>query len=455
MSGSIIVIDVPGLDQSHLSKMPNLASMADKGRQGEVRVEAPALTLPVHAAMTSGLSLSQHGIIGNGWYERDRNEVFFWPQSEKLQQGEKIWDKAHPYYQGSRSFKCFMWPGMASSADSYINVRPVYFADGRKKSGVYSNSPAALERIIKSCGEFPLHRFWGPGVSIESTRWIAQACASEIRERKPRLSFVYLPHLDYHAQTLGPGHQQIGNEASALDAVLAEFFAATASEQPTFVVMSGYQMNAVSGPIWLNRILRKSGHLEVVENEAGELIDFARSSAFAIADHQVAHVYVNRNKCDEVKQRLLAADVGEVLGRVEQESRKLWHPRSGEFLVLAKPDRWFAYPYWLDESKAPDFAQTVAIHAKPGYDPCEMLFDERLRFPKLSVAKRLLLKRCGFRSLMDVVSLDATRIRGSHGVAPAAGAPRATWICSSATGGFGDVWRVADLPGVIATLSGS
>ena len=101
----------------------------------------------------------------------------------------------------------------------------------------------------------------------------------------------------------------------------------------------------------------------------------------------------------------------------ERAELGLDHPRSGELLALAEADSWFAYPFWLDDGRAPDYARTVNIHAKPGYDPCELFVDPELRWPQAHIARRLLQKKLGFRTLLDVVSLDPGLVRGSHGLA--------------------------------------
>jgi predicted AlkP superfamily pyrophosphatase or phosphodiesterase len=91
------------------------------------------------------------------------------------------------------------------------------------------------------------------------------------------------------------------------------------------------------------------------------------------------------------------------------------HPRSGELIALADARSWFTYYYWTDDRRAPDFARTVEIHRKPGYDPVELFLDPAISLPKLAIGKRLLLRKLGFRALMDVIPLDASLVNGSHG----------------------------------------
>jgi hypothetical protein len=108
--------------------------------------------------------------------------------------------------------------------------------------------------------------------------------------------------------------------------------------------------------------------------------------------------------------------VARVLCGEERATIGLQHPRAGDLVLLSERDAWFAYPFWLDDRRAPDYARTVNIHSKPGYDPCELFFDPKLRSPKLRAARRLLQKKLGFRTLFDVVPLDTTLVRGSHGL---------------------------------------
>ena len=94
------------------------------------------------------------------------------------------------------------------------------------------------------------------------------------------------------------------------------------------------------------------------------------------------------------------------------------HPRAGELIAVANEDSWFTYYYWIYDKYAPDFARTVDIHRKPGYDPAELFLDPKLWEPKLKIAWRLLQKKLGFRMLMDLIPLDATLVKGSHGARP-------------------------------------
>ena len=161
-----------------------------------------------------------------------------------------------------------------------------------------------------------------------------------------------------------------------------------------------------------------AGWLAVREELGRELLDAGASDAFAVSDHQLAHVYVKRPALiGEVAERLRALDgVEHVLDRAGQAELGLAHARAGELVAISRADRWFSYYYWLTPDKAPDFASTVEIHRKPGYDPVELFVDPKLPLPAASIAWRLLKKKLGFRTLMDVISPDDdSLVRGSHG----------------------------------------
>ena len=404
----LLVLEVPGLTRGMVERhAPRLRAL---GAVGSLVPERPAVTMPGHASLATGLPAERHGIVANGWYDRAHNEVFMWRQSERLVQGRSVWDEARAR---DRSFTClkhFWWPGMASSADLCVNVRPVYFADGRKSGGVIANRDGIAERLQAKCGTFPLFKFWGPAAGIAASRWIAETARTLFDEERPTLSLVYLPHLDYKQQSHGPEHPDIASETAALDEVAGELAEHARDAGAEVMVLSGYRIDPVSRPVHINRLLRGQGWLRTTRNAAGELIDFAGSRAFAVADHQVAHVY-----CDADVREDVAAFLREQSG-VGAVSPGLDHERAGDLYVEAAPGAWFTYYYWLADDAAPDFARTVAIHAKPGYDPCELFLDPEVALPKLRIAGKVLRKKLGFRMLMDLIPLDATLVRGSHGL---------------------------------------
>jgi hypothetical protein len=306
---------------------------------------------------------------------------------------------------------------MHTSADISVTPRPQYLADGRKIPDCWASPAGLREELTQRLGAFPLFSLWGPATSIKSSRWIAD-CALHIRRtRKPTLTLVYLPHLDYDLQRLGPHHPDIGAALREIDAVCGELIEDAKRDGAEVVVLSEYGITPVSTPIHVNRALRRAGWLAVRAEQGGEHLNLAASAAFAVADHQIAHVYVReKDRVGEVAACLKALEgVETVLVGDARREFGLDHPRSGDIVALARADAWFAYYHWLDDAQAPDFARTVDIHRKPGYDPVELFLDPRLRFPKLSVAWRLAKRAAGLRALMDVIPLDASLVRGSHG----------------------------------------
>lgn len=233
----------------------------------------------------------------------------------------------------------------------------------------------------------------------------------------PTLTLVYLPHLDYCLQKFGPDQNLVAKELQEIDAVCGDLIQYYEKRGAQVIVLSEYGITSVSQPIHLNRMLRENGLLTVREELGRELLDPGASIAFAVADHQIAHVYVNDPAYIPKVRSLLEANDGiaYVLDETQKPAYHLDHPRSGELIAIAKPDAWFTYYYWLDDSHAPDFARTVDIHRKPGYDPVELFLDPQIPFSKAKVGLKLLKKKLGFRYLMDVIGLDASLVRGSHG----------------------------------------
>jgi predicted AlkP superfamily pyrophosphatase or phosphodiesterase len=417
-----VVINAVGLTPALIGPhTPRLAALRDRGQMASIGSVLPAVTTTVQTTYLTGTWPSEHGIVGNGWYFRDESEIHFWKQANALVQRPRLWTSAK---QIDPSFTCAnvcWWYAMYSSADYTVTPRPMYPADGRKIPDVWTHPGDLRMWLQQKLGPFPLFRFWGPATDISSTRWIADA-ARLIDERfNPTLSLVYLPHLDYCLQRRGPNVTENDQDLRELDAVCGQLIDHFQSRNARVIVLSEYGITSVSRPVHLNRVLRERGLITVREELGRELLDAGASAAFAVADHQVAHVYVNdRARTNQIREILQKTPgVGSVLDDSGKREARLDHPRAGELVALSAPDSWFTYYYWPDDGRAPDFAQTVDIHRKPGYDPAELFIDPKLAAPKLNIATALLRRRLGFRALMKVIPLDATLVRGSHGL-PAA-----------------------------------
>jgi len=413
-----IAIDLVGLSPAMVGPhTPNLARLAASGGMRAVSPVTPAVTCTVQSTYLTGLAPRDHGIVGNGWYFRDLNEVLFWRQSNRLVYGERIWETAR---KRDPSFTCanlFWWYAMASSVDIAVTPRPMYPADGRKLPDCYSAPPEIRGELNAKLGMFPLFRFWGPLADISSSQWIVRAALHVMDTRKPTLTLVYLPHLDYNLQRLGPEDARIAEDLRAVDAACGELLAYAERTAAACVVLSEYTIEAVDTPVHLNRVLRDAGLITVREELGRELLDPGASQAFAVADHQVAHVYVREPaRIAQVKALLeRVPGVAQVLDAAGKAALGLDHARAGELVAIARPGAWFTYYYWLDDARAPDFARTVDIHRKPGYDPVELFLDPAIRIPQLALGWRLAKKALGLRTLMDVIGLDPSLVRGSHG----------------------------------------
>ncbi len=413
-----VVLNVVGLTPSLIGQhTPFLSRWAANGQMVPVKSMLPAVTCSVQATYLTGKFPSEHGIVANGWYFRDECEIKFWRQSNKLVQASKVWEVARSL---DPSFTCanlFWWYNMYSSVDYAVTPRPMYPADGRKIPDIYTQPVEMRSQLQTDLGQFPLFNFWGPNTSIDSTKWIADSAKWVEQRHNPTLTLVYLPHLDYCLQRVGSEQNLVAKDLQEIDAVCGDLIQYYQDRNAQVIVLSEYGITSVTQPIHLNRMLRENGLLTVREELGRELLDAGASIAFAVADHQIAHVYVNDPDYIPKVRAILEATPGVALVLDEEQKSQyhLAHPRSGELVAIADPNAWFTYYYWLDDSKAPDFARTVDIHRKPGYDPVELFVDPQIPFSKAKVGLTLLKKKLGFRYLMDVIGLDASLVRGSHG----------------------------------------
>ncbi len=416
-----VVLNVVGLTPALIGKhTPRLKAFADAGASAPIGHVLPAVTTTVQSTYLTGKMPTDHGAVANGWYFRDESEVKFWRQSNRLVQAEKVWDVARRQDPTFTVANCFWWYAMYSTADYTVTPRPMYPANGLKLPDVWTHPASLRDELQRDLGQFPLFSFWGPATSIKATQWIADSAIAVDRKFDPTLTLVYLPHLDYCFQRNGGDPEMSANDLREIDAVCGQLFDHFEAKGTRVVVLSEYGIADVSRPVHLNRVLRQHGLLALREEMGRELIDAGESKAFAVADHQVAHVYVNDPSQLDTVRALVAATPGveRVLDADGKREAGLDHPRSGELVAVAEPRAWFTYYYWLEDNRAPDFARTVDIHRKPGYDPAELFVDPKLAAPKLRIAATLAKKKLGFRYLMEVIPLDATIVKGSHGRAP-------------------------------------
>ena len=412
-----VALCVVGLTPNLLRKLPRLAAWAAGGATARIKPSFPAVTCTAHADYLTGQYPDTHGIVGNGWYSREDCEVRFWKQSNRLVHGPKIWDAARAADPAFTCANLFWWFNMYSTVDVSVTPRPMYPADGRKIPDVYTSPVGLRDELQSELGTFPLFEFWGPRASINSTRWIAEASKRVEHKHNPTLTLTYLPHLDYNLQRIGPDAPGVATDLQAIDDVTADLIAFYEARGARVVVLSEYGIVPAARPVHINRALRERGFIAVRQELGLDVFDPGASAAFAVADHQVAHVYVNdRRRLGEVKTLLSSTPgVERVLDEDGQRDFRVFHERSGDLIAIAELDAWFTYYYWLDDARAPDYARTVDIHRKPGYDPVELFLDPAIRIPTLSIGWKLAKRKAGMRTLLDVTPLDATLVRGSHG----------------------------------------
>lgn len=449
----VLLLNVVGLSRRQIGpRTPHLAALAERGAAAPMTAVLPAVTCSAQATMLTGAMPAEHGAVGNGWFTRDIAEVAFWRQSNALVSGEKLYEAARRLDPSFTCAKLFWWWNMGAAVDWSITPRPHYPADGRKLLAVYGKPDAFVEETERELGKFPFFDFWGPKSGLPSSRWIADAALRALERERPTLTLVYLPHLDYDHQRLGPTAPRSLEALTEVDGLVGELMAAADRAGAETAVVSEYAIEDADTPVHVNRALREAGLLEVRASPVGEMLDVFASRAFAVSDHQVAHVYARTDDARAAAAERLSAlpGVAAVLDREGQRAAGLDHPRAGDLVAVAGKGAWFSYYYWLDDARAPDFARTVDIHRKPGYDPCELFVDPALKLPQLRVARRLLQKLAGMRYLMDVIPLDATLVRGAHGRLPDDPLDGPVFLC---TRPFGEGSGAPPADGVVSMTS--
>tara|TARA_B100000745_G_scaffold77664_2_gene47144 strand:+ start:2410 stop:3792 length:1383 start_codon:yes stop_codon:yes gene_type:complete len=446
----LVVINVVGLTPDLLGEhSPHINSLIKQGSMATLQEGIPAVTCTSQSTMLTGKEASEHGVVANGWYFPEHAEILLWRQANSIVQSDKVWDGLKEKYPGFKVSKLFWWYNMYANVDYSVTPRPIYPADGRKLPGLYSEPSDLFQKLEDALGPFPLFHFWGPKADILSSEWIANAAKLEFYWHKPNLQLVYLPHLDYNLQRLGPNHPEIKNDVAAIDRVVGDLVSHVQQQGAQVMLVSEYGIFEVDKPVNINQVLRREGYIRVRETLGWELLDCGASAAFAMADHQIAHVYINdKSKLEAIRELLQdTPGIAEVWDKQQQHDVQLNHPRSGDLVALAEARSWFTYYYWLDDAKAPDFARTVDIHRKPGYDPVELFVDPDLKFPMLRVIRRLIQKKLGMRMLMDVIPIKPELVKGSHG--RVAETPEQGPMMAASFGLTQDRYKLSDVRGLI------
>jgi predicted AlkP superfamily pyrophosphatase or phosphodiesterase len=420
MPQNVILLSIPGLRERDMSSMPNLARLATGGGYAAVMPSFPAVTCPVQANMTTGKRPRDHGVVANGFYWRDQRRVEMWTSWNDCILQPQIWDMLHDRDRAITSAVWFALHSKGSGADYICTPAPVHNADGSESPWCFTRPDTLYDELQGKLGHFPLHHFWGPLAGIQSTHWIIESAIYAAQRYRPNFFYVYLPHLDYAAQKSGPESKAAKQAVADLDAEMGKLVPALESaysEPPLWLVASEYAIVPVDSVVYPNRVLREAGLVKVSDAEDGEHLDFTASKAWALADHQFSHVFVQDADPKIIKRvaRLFNKQPGvaEVLTGESIAEYGLDHSRSGDAVIVSEPSSWQAYYWWEEDARAPQFARTVDIHRKPGYDPVELFFDARSKS----------------------IPLNAKLVRGSHG-APARSAAQRGVLLSSEPGVF-------------------
>ena len=401
--------------------MPNLQSLYKSGRVSTIEHAFPAVTWPSQANVLTGQSPREHGVVANGFFWRDENKVEMWTAWNEVIQQPQIWDLLKE--KGLSSAAWFPMLSKGCGADYVCMPAPIHKPDGSEDLWCYTKPQEFYGELLEKYDHFPLKHFWGPLANIKSSQWIADSAVECARKFQPDFFYIYLPHLDYAAQKFGPDSDKAVEAVAELDVLIGGLIEQmnAALENPSWMVHSEYVITPVDHVSYPNRILREAGLLKVCELDldAGkEHLDLESSDAWALVDHQFSNVFVkDRNAAviEKVQQLFGGAEgIGSVLAGSSRGA--LDHERSGDVVLVSEPDSWQAYYWWLDDEKAPSFAHTVDIHQKPGYDPVELCFD---------------------MATMSV-PLNATLIKGSHGLPQKPGEEKGVLVCSDAALVVGD-----------------
>jgi predicted AlkP superfamily pyrophosphatase or phosphodiesterase len=400
MKNHVVLLSVPGLRAADLASMPVLSKLTAAGDRATLIPTCPAVTWPVQANMLTGVLPAKHGVVANGFYWRDKRQVEMWTAWNDKITAPQIWDRLHQRDPNLTSAVWFPMLSKGCGADFICMPAPVHNPDGSESLWCYTKPVELYGELRDRLGHFPLQHFWGPLANIKSTAWIVDSAVVAAERFRPRFSYLYLPHLDYAAQKFGPNSPQAQAAVGELDSVLERLVAGYPSALPAdtlWLVAGEYAITPVNHVAYPNRILRSEGLLQVRAESDGEHLDLERSSAWALVDHQIAHVFVDGRRADAIRrvsERFRHEQgIAEVLVGEERGKYGLDHDRSGDIVLISTANSWQAYYWWLDDARAPAFARTVDIHRKPGYDPVELCFDLATKS----------------------IPLDATLIRGSHG----------------------------------------
>ncbi|MGC8625380.1 MAG: alkaline phosphatase family protein, partial [Phycisphaerae bacterium] len=384
----------------------------------------PAVTCSMQATLTTGATPAQHGIVCNGLYTYNnpalqqfldadsfsefRRQISFWEQSNRLLQTPRFWAG-----KSLRTAMLFWQQSMPDAADIVLTPKPEHTPDGKTVASCFSRPHDLYRRLTAKLGAFPLHQYWGPMASLPSSQWIINAAMEIWRNDPVDLQMVYVPHLDYNLQRLGPDHPTVAKDAAAVAALVEPLVEMVRASGGVPIIAGDYSMHAVSKATFPNRALRDAGLLRTRPDAEGKLlIDFTASRAVAMVDHQIAYVYCAADAVAPAQNVLQALDgIGPLAVTAEEKAcLGLDTRRAGQIIAMARQNVWFAHDWWHNDSEKPRWQFSVDIHRKPGYDPRELFFDPA----------------------HSCIAQDTALVKGSHGVVGPDAGKQPVLLCDTA-----------------------
>jgi predicted AlkP superfamily pyrophosphatase or phosphodiesterase len=427
-SKHVVLLSLPVLRERDLEHLPTLRALSEQGETASLTPSFPCVTCSVQATMTTGLPPREHGIVANGLYDRKSGRYTMWTSPNTVIQRPQLWETLAGAPYDVKSAAWFPLQCKQTKAEYACTPAPIHNPDGSESLWCYTHPTELYGELRDRLGHFPLKNYWGPMTSPAASDWIVDSAVIAMEKWRPELFYAYIPHLDYAPQRFGPNSEQAVRALGELDAMLGRLIEGARSaygEDPTWIVAGEYAITDVSTVVYPNRILRDANLLSIDETDGLENLNPIESKAWAMADHQLAHVFVRENDPQSV-ERVAALfrgvpGVAEVLTGEERARYAIDHPRCGDVVLISNPDAWFAYYFWDDDAKAPAYARTVDIHRKPGYDPVELFWDREA----------------------GGVPLNADLIKGSHG-APARDASQKTLLMTNRPGVLGGRTEASD-----------
>ena len=362
----VAVINISGLSVDLIRNFtPRLNSWLSTVSCAPIQASFPVLSPSMQASFLTGSWPTDHGVVGNGWYEADQGLIHWQFPSGRLVQRPGIWQRMKARH---KDFRCALigWQHyFQDQCDVVVGFKPYRWAFWPTIPHLYIRPKSLLTRLAEEWDELKDMLYQKDKAmpsrirsGDEEVRWMSEymmrtAQWIEMHEQ-PHLTLISLPELAYQIPVKGYDDIQLKDVFANVDQLCMQLISLYEANGVQVLLVSDEVYVPVQHPIYINQILREEGLLEVISQFGQEFLDVMESKAFALADHQIAHVYVQDWKiARDIKSCLKEIDgVAAIWDRVEKRNRRIAHPRAGDFILVAEPDRWFAYDYWQNKEAA-------------------------------------------------------------------------------------------------------